>query len=505
MESSVSNAGKKSIFKELRNSTLTAYFYASSSPSSFHIMSPDELPSDKHGRPSYTLTNSQRRYLKTGDPGTQSKSQMEARIQDKIELLGDRIEHLLADVELLHSQDYLSEDYWEEALLGLLGFEESPVSPTTRRKWVKEFAETPDNPRNSDIQGAYEVSSPNGSKRPISGPSELSRDFGIFAREILLTPPDVEQDEVLEDMAYGFVEGLYFDHRPVGMGSRVAEQRREYVGEVITALKQRLEHELVYDREWSEWHRKMGFQSDFWTQHKTRMEASIREILKDEPAPIRPRLTRLGFRDQLDSEQKRPDENKRGIYCPDLLNVLLAQNVESDYHPGSAGLWADFQAKFGPGEQFDPEEFVTCERVESLIDDWRIFERTILKEYCKEDSERLEDKTVRGVNATDIVKALHENKTPLNSKAIARLIGSEASYQGQVTQICTDLAGRKWSERPVIRGDKDSWEFTNYGQLLTQSILESSSSPLIYTFSPDIETEVIIKAASEIGEQIDRE
>lgn len=185
--------------------------------------------------------------------------------------------------------------------------------------------------------------------------------------------------------------------------------------------------------------------------------------------------------------------------------MIIAQCIESEYSAGSSGQWADFQAKYGPADQFDPDEFVTRDGVLSVIDEWRVVERTRLKQYCGINRERLQEKVVRGVDAQDVMREIFESSGPISSKRIACALGSETPYQGQTTLICRDLAGREWDERSVVTGDKDGWSLTAYGELLAQVTFEDSYSPLMRMFGPEVETDLIREAASGIGELIDWE
>lgn len=473
-------------------------------------MAKGESPSNPHGSPSYTLTNAQRRYLKTGDPGTDTSSNMEARIQDKVDHLGDRIDHLLADVNLLYSKEYLTEESWKDAWAGLMGFASSPVEPETRRKWIREHADSADSPSESDVADACRASSPDSIRRPISAPTEFGRDLGKFAQQLMLAPGDVEHDEVLQELAYGFIEGLYVDHRPAGLGYQRPEQRRKHIDEIVTALTERLELELSYDREWAEVEREGRIQGDIWDRHQTNMISQIREILDEEPTPIAPRRPVSRFEELVrkkreGSDAKESEVNEDGIDCQDLFWLITAECIDSEYSAGSAGQWADFQAEYGPADQFDPEAFATRDRVLSVVDEWRVLERVRLRQYCSEDEERLQEKVVRGVDALDVVREIYVSDGSISSKRVARVIGSETSYQGQVTQICTDLAGREWEERPIVTGDKQGWRLTAYGEFLAQTLFEDSISLLMRMFGPEIETDLIRRAAADIGETVERE
>lgn len=471
-------------------------------------MAESDSPPNTHGSPSYTLTTAQRRYLRTGDPGTESVTNMETRIQDKVEHLADRIDHLLSDVNLLHSNEYLTDESWKDTWTELLGFTASPVKPYSRRRRIREQADSEERPSESDLVNACRASTDDGIHRPISAPTEVGRDIGRFARQLMLAPGNLELDEILQELAYGFIEGVYVDHRPAGIGHEHPEQRRKHVNELLTALSERLEHELSYDREWAELEREGRIQGNIWKRHQTKMISRIREILDEEPAPVAPRRPRPEFeelvrkkREGLDTEES--EVNEAGIDCHDLFWLLTAEAIESEYLPGSAGHWAEFQHEYGPPDQFDPGEFVTRDRVLTAIEKWRVLERIRLKQNYSEDKQQLQEKRVRGVDALDVVREIFEHDGSISSKGIARALGSETSNQGQVTQICTDLAGREWDERPLVAGDKNGWTLTMYGELLCHVASMDSTSPFMRMFGTEIETEMIRRAAADIGEMVE--
>lgn len=472
-------------------------------------MSENEPLADTHGSPAYALTEAERKYIRSGDPGGESKTNMEARIETKINRLGYRIDHLLADIFLLNANDYLTEESWKDGWVGLLGFDEYPVQPSTRRKRAPELTDIEEPRNDSEIVEACRMASDTNTDigRPISSTKEFGRDIGKLAREITLAPGDMDEDEVLQDIAYGFIEGLYFDHRPAGLGDQLTKQRQKYMNEIISALQKQLEHELTYDREWAEWEREWRVQGDLWDEHRTEIISRLREILNEAPEPIAPRRTMSEFRSRVlekrgDTDSQETGVNERGIDCRDLLFFLIDNSIESDHLVGSSGHWGDFQAEHGPAEQFEPKEFIQYDRVVSLIEEWKLLERNVLYRHCQTDTDRMREKKARGLDALDVFSAIHNSKSSISSKRIARDIGSETSYQGQVTQICTDLASREWEQRPVLSGSKDGWELTAYGRLLAECMFDGSQSVLMWTFGPGVSTDLIIQAAAEIDENL---
>jgi len=472
-------------------------------------MSENEPLADTHGSPAYALTGAERRYIRSGDPGGESKTNMEARIETKINRLGYRIDHLLADIFLLHANDYLTEESWKDGWVGLLGFDEYPVQPSTQRKRAPELTDFEEPSNDSEIVEACRMASNTETDigRPMSSTKEFGRDIGELARKLSLAPGEMDEDEVLQDIAYGFLEGLYFDHRPAGLGDQLMQQRQKYMNEIISALQKQLEHELTYDREWAEWEREWRVQGDLWDEHRTAMISRLREILNEAPEPIAPRRSMSEFRSRVlekrgDTDSQETGVNERGIDCQDLLFVLIDNSIESDYPVGSSGHWGDFKAEHGPAEQFEPEEFIQYDRVVTLVEEYRILERNVLYRHCQTDADRIQGKKARGLDALDVFSAIHNSKSAISSKQIARDIGSETSYQGQVTQICTDLASREWEQRPVLAGSKDGWELTAYGRLLAESMFDGSQSALMRTFGPAVSTDLIIQAATEIDEDL---
>jgi hypothetical protein len=434
---------------------------------------------------------------------------METRIETKINRLGYRIDHLLADIFLLDANDYLTEETWKDGWVGLLGFDEYPVQPSTRRKRVTELTDIKEPRKDSEIVEACRMASGTDTEigRPISSTTEFGRDIGELARKLSLAPGEMDEDEVLQDIAYGFIEGLYFDHRPAGLGNQLMQQRQKYINEIISALQKQFEHQLTYDREWAELEREWRVQGDLWDEHRTEMISRLREILNEAPEPIIPRRSISKFCSRVlenrgDTNSEETGINESGIDCRDLLFLMIDTSTESDHPVGSAGHWGDFQTAYGSADQFEPEEFIQYDRVVSLIEEWKVLKRNILYRHCQTDAERIREKKARGLDALDVFSAVHNSKSSITSKQIAREIGSETSYQGQVTQICTDLANREWEKRPVLSGSKDGWELTDYGRLLAECMFEESQSVLMRTFGPAIGTDLIIQAATEIDENL---
>ncbi|RLM59921.1 hypothetical protein, partial [Halorubrum sp. Atlit-26R] len=85
-------------------------------------MDDTEATESQYNRPpSYALSERQRNYLTNGETGSYRESKLEADIQEKVEDLGHRLDHLLSDVELLARNGYLDEDYWQDVWLALVG------------------------------------------------------------------------------------------------------------------------------------------------------------------------------------------------------------------------------------------------------------------------------------------------------------------------------------------------------------------------------------------------
>lgn len=139
----------------------------------------------------HRLTENERKYVETGEiPGSYRPSQMEARVKEKIDFLPARIRSLCNDIELLSEEDYLGPEDWTYGWLDLLDIHQ----PMQQDKLKTSFT------RFSDEEG-YSLA---------TAPDEFGHDLGVMASRLMLRPAMVEYGDVLVDMVWGFIQGVYW-------------------------------------------------------------------------------------------------------------------------------------------------------------------------------------------------------------------------------------------------------------------------------------------------------
>lgn len=168
--------------------------------------------------------------------------------------------------------------------------------------------------------------------------------------------------------------------------------------------------------------------------------------------------------------------NEPDDFCHEVINHLIDAALEGDQTIGSFGQHRSFWEQYGPVEEFDIEDFVTESEVYSVIEDRRLDEKYELKRDLEREAEILMKKGRMGIFAADVLPKLVEDG-PLSSKEIAAQIDGSGDYTASVTRLAKDLAGDDtntmldeaeiWVERPLLRGDREGWEATEYGKATT--------------------------------------
>lgn len=113
----------------------------------------------------HRLTENERKYVETGEISNSYRpSQMETRVQEKINLLPARIRSLFDDIELLSEEGYLDVNGWAHGWLDLLNIQQ----PMHQDKLKRSFT------RFSDEEG-YQVA---------TAPDEFGYSLGIMLDEL---------------------------------------------------------------------------------------------------------------------------------------------------------------------------------------------------------------------------------------------------------------------------------------------------------------------------------
>lgn len=453
-------------------------------------MSGNDSAAGKHGRPAYALTERERHYLQTGDPGTYRESKMQTRIEDKVEDLGHRIDHLLSDIRLLHGNGYLEEDTWGDTWEGFIGFEESEHTPKNSLRDMRSLLAEGEDPTPADIADACTLGPKPGKFREFSAPEAVSRDVGRMLFRVMLTPDGVNQETLLKDMGWGFIEGLYLDHRIAGEAR--GDHRQEKMNDLFDYFEERLELALEYDEQDDLLGTEKPVDHDR-TQTEAEFIDEIRAILEDEGIPAKP------------SDDYRSETASEGVFPREVLDLLvddLVDDTEID-HPhessvtGSGGQWILFNKQYGPYEEMDPASIVTREHVLEIISRYNLVTKGKLSVQAVADAEELEETKWRGIHAKEILSVIAKQEGAPRSKLIARELKT-TDHESIVTKLCNDMAGREW-EIPLLKGDASGWEITAYGRLTADAAFGYEFGPLSAHGTTEEDVERIAAAADEAG------
>lgn len=437
----------------------------------------------KSGRPSYPLTSAQRTYVSTGDPGGSRESEVESAVENKVEQLGQRVDHLLSDVQLLAHNGFLDEDRWFDAWVDFIGFGDSGYRPNADRRAVPEFVETgipgyedvtDEDPTHTDIVDACTVGAGDWRSRPTSSPEQIGYQVGAMLQRLMFYPDGVNAEKMSFDIAWGLADGFLRGDMPAYAVS--GDQRRELKEDFIKYQQNRLEGEVDIDKEWEERRTKSHEQSEAWTDARTEMKVAVEETLSEIGLPIHSE-----FRHRVDKEGFKSDE--AGLEAGEVTDYLIDHLVDVpddiDEKPavsgkvGTMGQWALFQNQYGPVDEFDPEEVVTEEAVLGAVEEHDLLEKAQLAAFVDDDVETLADTGWKKIGAVDVVNEVAEQAGSARSADIARAIKGE-NHKGSVTKLCADLAGRDF-ERAILEGGRGNWSLTPYGKLVAEYVSNSYS------------------------------
>src|SRR5699024_4916737 len=139
----------------------------------------------------HRLIEREQKYLETGEaPGSYRNHELEQLVEEKVSELPERFQHLFNDVEILKQEGYLNVDPWAEGWLELLGVE-APMA---------------DGP----LEDEFTYSSSKEDYRLTTPPADFGHDVGVMMRRLMLYPQSVGQEEVLLDLVWGFLRGVYW-------------------------------------------------------------------------------------------------------------------------------------------------------------------------------------------------------------------------------------------------------------------------------------------------------
>lgn len=447
---------------------------------------------------SYALTESERRYVCSGDTGSYTEARIEDQIQSKIEKLDERLNRLLSDVDILRENGYLNAEHWDETWTDLIGFGDNEFAPKLS---LRPIDEENDSPTHADIVDAVQLSPQYSSARPRSAAGELGRDLGRFAYQLMLVPESVEAKAMMKNIAYGFLEGCYFDNRPAGDPNERSDYREQVMGELLESLEERLEKELEQDERLEEWHASLDEASEAWDEVRWKMRRRIRDLIDDLEVPL------FTVSPDIMERAQQPDDwadQQFGIQASFLEPLLIDHVTESGLDPddptvsdtiGTSGQVAQFQIEHGPTDELDVNEIVTRENLLTIISDYELVTRERMAPLVEEDKERIEEMSWRSIEANDVLQALDHADGNLSSTEIAKELRT-SSHKGTVTKLCNDLAGRAL-ERPLVKGNNGDWSLTPYGRVVASG---AQLKPKFHASDRDAKlADLVANAAPDVG------
>lgn len=142
---------------------------------------------------SYRLSEKERAYLQTGTaPGSYRPHELDQRVDEKVSLLGKRVQQLIDDVALLDEVQRLEPKTWGRPWLNLL-------ADSVGAQGIED-------------PFTYDADSPfgNGDEVVLGGSvlAELGRELGKLVSRLLVAPAGVDNTEIRADLAWGFLHGL---------------------------------------------------------------------------------------------------------------------------------------------------------------------------------------------------------------------------------------------------------------------------------------------------------
>ncbi|WP_458210968.1 hypothetical protein [Haladaptatus sp. NG-SE-30] len=421
------------------------------------------------GPKSLALSTAEKEYLSNGTVGGYRKSRLQNRANSKAIALPERFSRLVDDADLISKSDYLDDEIKRQLWEGLL------------QETTPDYIETPEK---RPLQLSTKV-------RPQTPVQDIGRYIGGFAHDVLRFPSEVEYEELLAHVIFGFVKGVYIDTLIAGrVDQHGIDVETEQILERVQSLAVNMEEQRM---SMSDQREKAHLHSQKWEETRNQVRRVIRRILSEEelidsPQSLRERLKeRQGDEDSLQKDENEAKGDEGDLLTAEKLHEkmknssrdieektmwhLMDAETESDDIPGTFGATTAFQQKYNVDE-FDIDEFVSHERVLNIFTTRRIPGRVGLDLWLESDSSKLKSHRWRGVEAIDVFKTIYEQNGG-SSAEIAKEIGSRSQKTSLVTRIARDLAGDEqypdrevWDQLPVVQGKPKEWQLTSYGEIL---------------------------------------
>lgn len=403
-----------------------------------HFHRPDNMGGDSNPnsirktRKLLRLSETEYRYLENEEvpesyreDGRQRTDKLDGQVEEKVDLLSERFEVLLEDIDLMASGGFQHTDEWIDAMVSLLDL---------------------DLPAHTDhvkSQLEFQVALPGDE---VSKPQMFGRQMGQMLWHLFCfgLGETVSEEEIQQNVAVGIIEGLT-RKQPIGeapiFAQEVIEKLQEQARETEKDVKFVMES---FDR---------TPDADLLEEINT----NLRHLLESSDL-VPPSL--LPDRPETDSE--------KNFVLETYLENKLLKLIEADLSEVQiSGLIQEPETLMDEG--------LTQSRIDRLIREHDLVRQQKLVNTLQEDSDRIRDKKGKGVEAVDILGVLGASDTAMSSAEIATEIGAE-KWKAGVTGLARDLSGDRreeanrhrdiWNDRPVLSGDKDGWSLTVYGEVL---------------------------------------
>ncbi|MFO7834102.1 MAG: hypothetical protein R6V31_08630 [Halohasta sp.] len=440
----------------------------------------------------HRLLDSEKTYLETGTaPGSYRPHEMERRVSEKVELLPLRFEHLCEDVELLERRfqeepNLLDTEIGFHAWLEFLGLEESAT-----RQEVNEALTFENGERGSAL-------------------ADFGSELGKTVDSLMRWPKfdDVTNEDIVAELVWGFLRGLQFDRRLAG--NLTEEKVQNDVGEILSRVEERGDGfaERCSSRgqptEWDIRWKVRNYKIDEMATH-------VQDLLTGDRIPNCELATEI-------AERTEETENEANGFSREVVEHIMVSALGEDHTIESRELHGSFWERYGPAEEFVTEKFVTKSKVHSVIEERRLDEKYELERELEREAEALADKGRMGVSADDVLPMIVEDGS-LSSRKIAAQVDDSRDYTASVTRLAKDLAGDEtgstqdaveiWTDRPLLTGDREGWEATEYGKAaayaLKKHIAQKESHPILTPLEVQpFPQDLLSRALSEVTGSQDR-
>ena len=290
------------------------------------------------GRPAYPLSQQQVEFLRTGDSGTYRPSNLETDIEDKVDELPERLETLFLDIELLYEEGYLNPDTWGAPWMRWHFGEQS-----TRRELADAYPSSPE-----DFTESL--------------PTNLGQRLGQLARRLVLLPdPDnQEEQDVMQDLIWGFISGVCFDHRRAGDVS--GEFRKAHTDEILEGIRKRAATAAADDD----------------ARHKRMAEQTLKT-----------QIQREGTRQRIETLLE-----AHGVEPGDWVVDKIREHIWDRYSD------TDLISGASYSDDWSPTDHITEELVADIVETDRLVEKQQIRTYLAEDAERIDGRSWRGVETS---------------------------------------------------------------------------------------------------------